>query len=209
MGAAEAAAIIGVSRQRLGQLASTSESFPAPEAELVGGRVWATEAIEAWKNDHPVSFSGPKRRKLDAGLYGCLSDSLKRALLEAEHEARGLGHPAVGPLHLLLGLLADPEPPVQAAVDACRLVAPSLRKATSSVYDQRGTSESEKRPLNPAAKEVIQRALLVAFVFRADVVRPEHLLRAIADSPERSTAQALQSLGVRPTALGDSIFAEL
>lgn len=48
VGAHEAAELLGVSRQRVDQLAKADPTFPKPEAELRSGRVWKREAIEAW-----------------------------------------------------------------------------------------------------------------------------------------------------------------
>lgn len=47
VGVAEVAALLGVSRQRVSQLAA-SESFPAPEAQLAAGPVWLRAAVEQW-----------------------------------------------------------------------------------------------------------------------------------------------------------------
>jgi predicted DNA-binding transcriptional regulator AlpA len=47
VGLTEIAEMLGVSRQRVDQLAATA-NFPAPEVELASGRVWKTEAIEKW-----------------------------------------------------------------------------------------------------------------------------------------------------------------
>jgi prophage regulatory protein len=43
----EIATMLGVSRQRVSQLA-TSEGFPEPAAILTVGRIWLREDIEAW-----------------------------------------------------------------------------------------------------------------------------------------------------------------
>lgn len=47
VGAVEIAAMLGVSRQRVYQLAASAD-FPIPEASLAGGRVWSRESIEEW-----------------------------------------------------------------------------------------------------------------------------------------------------------------
>jgi predicted DNA-binding transcriptional regulator AlpA len=47
MGVTEIGELLGVSRQRADQLSRTDE-FPAPEAELASGRVWARAAVEKW-----------------------------------------------------------------------------------------------------------------------------------------------------------------
>jgi hypothetical protein len=44
---AQISAMLGVSRQRVGQLAE-NEGFPAPEVQLAAGRIWSREAIEKW-----------------------------------------------------------------------------------------------------------------------------------------------------------------
>jgi prophage regulatory protein len=47
VGAQEVAEMLGISRQRLTQLASRPD-FPPPVAELAQGRVWETAAIREW-----------------------------------------------------------------------------------------------------------------------------------------------------------------
>ena len=47
MGAAEVARLLGVSRQRVNQLAQT-DSFPSPVAILDAGRIWLAGDVQAW-----------------------------------------------------------------------------------------------------------------------------------------------------------------
>jgi len=47
VGVAEVAALLGVSTQRVDQLART-EGFPAPVAVLAAGRIWRRADIERW-----------------------------------------------------------------------------------------------------------------------------------------------------------------
>lgn len=47
MGAAEVAAFLRVSRQRVNQLVQQA-GFPAPVAHLEAGRIWVREDIETW-----------------------------------------------------------------------------------------------------------------------------------------------------------------
>lgn len=54
MGAVEVARRLGVSRQRVHQLASRPD-FPVPAAELASGKVWESEAIEAWRRQRSTS----------------------------------------------------------------------------------------------------------------------------------------------------------
>lgn len=52
MGAAEIGKRLGVSRQRVSQLAADDPTFPKPVAELAAGRVWETADIERWIAEH-------------------------------------------------------------------------------------------------------------------------------------------------------------
>ncbi len=88
VGAAEIASILGVSRQRVSQIAAFDEDFPAPEVELASGRVWRREAIEEWARSRQARHQGGPRmeRLLDQEL--AVVDKLQqgRTLREAESE---------------------------------------------------------------------------------------------------------------------------
>lgn len=49
VGAAEIAAMLGVTRQRVNQMATDpTYPFPKPVAELTAGRIWRRSDIKAW-----------------------------------------------------------------------------------------------------------------------------------------------------------------
>jgi predicted DNA-binding transcriptional regulator AlpA len=52
VGVVEVAKMLGVSRQRVYQLAKTYPDFPQPEVVLAAGRVWSTKDIEGWMRRH-------------------------------------------------------------------------------------------------------------------------------------------------------------
>lgn len=58
VGLSEIATMLGVSRQRAGQLVRDYDDFPPPVAELASGRIWETTAVEAWAKAHPVRPPG-------------------------------------------------------------------------------------------------------------------------------------------------------
>jgi prophage regulatory protein len=58
VGLTEIAEILGVSKQRVTQLARDYEDFPTPEVELAGGRIWRRSAIESWVRRHPARAPG-------------------------------------------------------------------------------------------------------------------------------------------------------
>jgi predicted DNA-binding transcriptional regulator AlpA len=48
VGVAEIARMLGVSRQRVDQMARNDPEFPQPIAELTAGRIWRLQDIERW-----------------------------------------------------------------------------------------------------------------------------------------------------------------
>lgn len=48
MGTHEIAELLGVSRQRVDELARTDDAFPEPAARLKAGRVWNRADVERW-----------------------------------------------------------------------------------------------------------------------------------------------------------------
>jgi prophage regulatory protein len=51
VGVAEVAAMLGLTTQRIDQLARRDPEFPAPVAELAAGRIWSRVDIVAWARD--------------------------------------------------------------------------------------------------------------------------------------------------------------
>ena len=58
VGLSEIATMLGVSRQRAGQIVRDYDDFPPPVAELASGRIWETAAVETWAEAHPVRPPG-------------------------------------------------------------------------------------------------------------------------------------------------------
>ena len=61
VGTAEIAEMLGVTRQRVGQIAATDPDFPDPEVVLASGRVWRRDEVEAWIEHHPRRGPGRPR----------------------------------------------------------------------------------------------------------------------------------------------------
>src|SRR5687768_14659596 len=100
VGMAEIAEMLGVSRQRVAQLAESYDDFPAPEVELTAGRIWSRTAVETWIATHPERGPGQREgakgrgffgRKL-GGMFTRFTDRARNAVVRAQEEARLLGH---------------------------------------------------------------------------------------------------------------------
>lgn len=58
VGLSEISTMLGVSRQRAGQIVRDYDDFPPPAAELASGRIWETTAVETWAKAHPLRPPG-------------------------------------------------------------------------------------------------------------------------------------------------------
>ena len=67
VGLTEIASMLGVTRQRAGQLVRDYDDFPPPVADLASGRIWEMVAVEAWAKDHPARSPGRPVRKSGEG----------------------------------------------------------------------------------------------------------------------------------------------
>ncbi len=63
IGLKEIATLLGVSRQRALQIVRDRTDFPEPVAQLAAGRVWATEAVQAWLAANPERRPGRPRKR--------------------------------------------------------------------------------------------------------------------------------------------------
>jgi hypothetical protein len=77
LSAAEAARILGVSRGRVIELATSDPGFPTSQPSPAGGRAWPRVAVQAWAAAHPDRgplHRGPQRprgrRAIRGGLEG-------------------------------------------------------------------------------------------------------------------------------------------
>src|SRR5437870_6715632 len=104
--------MIGVSRQRVGQLIESYEDFPKPEVELSGGRIWSRTAVETWIASHPERGPGrpeadrPKGQLIEPqwfGYFDRFTDRARGSIVRAQEEARLLRHNYIGTEHMLLG----------------------------------------------------------------------------------------------------------
>lgn len=65
LGATEVASLIGVTRQRVHQLAK-EPGFPEPVARLTLGAVWRTEDVQRWIQEHRPDGGSPAPTRTDA-----------------------------------------------------------------------------------------------------------------------------------------------
>jgi hypothetical protein len=182
--AAQAARLLGVTRQRVLELATSTADFPAAQLTPAGGRVWPRAAVQAWAAAHPdlgPVFSGPEPPPLFDHAA-----QVERVVHFASGEAWALNHDSIDLDHLVLGML-HPKCPgaARAALESFGVRAEVLRQAfIGSMGDP-----FDHKPASVRWSEATQRALEranVEAVRLADAeVSSEHVLLALTGRWER------------------------
>jgi predicted DNA-binding transcriptional regulator AlpA len=193
--AAEAARILGVTRGRVVELATSTADFPAAETTATGGRRWHRAAIEAWTAANPDR--GPRHPGLKIPPIGQWPWQVQRVVDLAHDEARALHHDWVAQDRLLLALL-HPDCPgaARAVLESFGVTAAPLREAwVASMGDP--YEPHHRGILFAAGQQELERANLEALALADAEVASEHVLLALTTRRDRSFgASWLQRHGV-------------
>jgi hypothetical protein len=209
VGSSEAAAILGVSRQRLNQIVAQAPDFPRPDAVLTCGRIWTRDAVETWATGHQT---GHRRQAISQpGPLGDRPAEIDEIVKLAISEARALNHTWLGIDHLVLALLR-PECPGRArlVLESLGIKYQELRQAwTDDQGDPFEPSGGGTIAVSTHTQLVLERANSKAAHLQDDNVTSEHLLLAIADSWDASwTTQHIRKRGVDADAVRECILAQ-
>jgi predicted DNA-binding transcriptional regulator AlpA len=176
--AAEAARLLGVTRQRVLELAASAADFPPAEHTATGGRVWPRMAVQAWAATHPEQgpvFTGP-----DLPPDGGHPRQIWAVLNRAADEAHELNHPWIGYEHLVLGMLHPDCPGVARTVLESFGIRPEPARQAFilSMGDPWDTTPTHTT-LSPATQLVLERANLDAARLADAEVTSEYVLLAL------------------------------
>ena len=183
--AADVARILGVSRRHVVELAASDPSFPASELSSVS-RVWPRRAVEVWAaaraaNELPQHRSQAPAREVVAPRSG-------EILKAAAAFAREANHDVVNSDHLLLTLLSDGCPGVEARL-ALQALGITLDQARRTLAESLGDpfARVDRSPtVNAATQHVLERAYLWSVELEDELVMSEHVLLALTDDWEGS-----------------------
>ena len=128
------------------------------------------------------------------GLFERFTRAARRAVSDAQEQARALGHRYIGDGHLLLGVLHEPGSGA-AEILRARGVSEDAFRARLLELD-RGDDQQEpsgsQLPFTPRAKKVLELALREALALGTNAVGTEHLLLGIAREPESVAVRILR-----------------
>ena len=105
----------------------------------------------------------------------------RNVIVQSQTEARALKHSQIGPAHLLLGVMGQPEEPAARLLQAQALDIDAVReqvKAIVNVGDEVAEAGAHI-PFSPAAKRVLELSLRQSLQLGHDYIGPQHLMLGI------------------------------
>jgi hypothetical protein len=139
----------------------------------------------------------------------------REALDYAGQEAAAMGHPAVGPEHLLLALLRDDRGPAVEALESVGVSFAAARREIRRLYGEPDDGDGDGRggpapaPISARAREVLERALREAARTGAGAVGVEHFLLGLLHDPQGGAVRVLERLGVVPVDVENALVQAL
>ena len=179
LSAAEAARILGVTRGRVVELATSDPGFPPSQPSPAGGRTWPRVAIQVWAAAH--LDRGPLHRGPTLPEVGGRSPQVWKVANLAGEEAQARNHTWIGPDHLLAALV-HPDCPgaARAVLASLGVTAERLQQAHERSFVDPFEPTSGWKTVNPAFQLVLERANLEAVLLADTEVTSEHVLLALA-----------------------------
>ncbi len=199
VGTAEIAQLLGVSRQRVDQLAASYPDFPRPEAELAGGRIWSKAAVEGWIAIHPERRSGREQGR--PIMFERLTDRARRAIALATEEARRDGHKYVGCEHLVLGLLREGTGLAAQALGALGLTTAAAREALGRILVTGPAHTIERLPHTPRLRRALAEAEQASLELGHNYAGTEHLLLGVLREADNVGCRLFIEAGLDLTAV--------
>ena len=146
-------------------------------------------------------LAGRRRRRGGAGsrgggrMFERFTDLARKAVTDAQDEARELGHNYIGTEHLLLGLLREPEGIGTRALASLDVSLEDVRARVERIIGRGKGAQSGHIPFTPRAKKVLELALREALKLGHNYIGTEHIVLGLVREGEGVAAQVLVELG--------------
>ena len=128
------------------------------------------------------------------------SPEIKKAMARGKMEAEKMGHPYVGPEHLLLGVLSMPDTLAARVLQNLAVDIQALKDTVRENVHRNGGQTSvntiSQLPLNDKADRVLKVTFLEAKALKTSVVSPEHLILSILRNKELPATKILRQFEV-------------
>ncbi len=119
----------------------------------------------------------------------------RRAVVDAQEEARELNHNYIGTEHLLLGLMREPESVAARALQELKISQDAVRERVIQIIGRGKQPLSGHIPFTPRAKKVLELSLREALQLSHNYIGTEHILLGLIREGEGVAAQVLVKVG--------------
>ncbi|GIJ78373.1 Clp amino terminal domain-containing protein, pathogenicity island component [Micromonospora phaseoli] len=131
----------------------------------------------------------------------------RNVVMASQNEARAAGNAEIGPPHLVLGLLAEPEGLAVKALTALGVSVEALRAAATAVLPPATDEVPELIPYDAAGKKALELTFREALRLGHNYIGTEHILLALLE--HEGGEGVLAGLGVDKAAMEANIAAAL
>ncbi|MDG4792674.1 Clp protease N-terminal domain-containing protein [Micromonospora sp. WMMD1082] len=131
----------------------------------------------------------------------------RNVVMASQNEARNAGNAEIGPAHLVLGLLAEPDGLAVKALAAGGVSAEALREAATAVLPPASGEIPELIPYDAAGKKALELTFREALRLGHNYIGTEHILLALLEQEDGEGV--LTGLGVDKAAVEANFLAAL
>jgi ATP-dependent Clp protease ATP-binding subunit ClpA len=136
-------------------------------------------------------LSGARRR----AMFERFTERARRAVAQAQEEARMLDHGYIGTEHILLGLIREGEGVAARALESLGIRLDAVRQQVEEIIGRGEHAPSGHIPFTPRAKKVLELSLREAQQLGHHYIGTEHILLGLLREGHGVAAQVLVKLG--------------
>jgi ATP-dependent Clp protease ATP-binding subunit ClpA len=128
-------------------------------------------------------------------VYEQFTDRARRAVVQAQEEARMLNHNYIGTEHILLGLIHESDGVAARALESLGISLDAVRQQVEEIIGRGQQAPPEHIPFTPRSKKVLELSLREALQLGHKYIGTEHILLGLIREGDGVAAQVLVTLG--------------
>jgi ATP-dependent Clp protease ATP-binding subunit ClpC len=142
-------------------------------------------------------------------MFERFTDEARQVVVQAQVEARELGHNWIGTEHLLLALAGDQGAGAAEVLESLGIEADEVRVDLVRIVGRGDQTSTGGIPFTPRAKKVLELALREALALGHNYIGPEHILLGLVREDEGAAARILLEHDVTDDMVRDRVREKL
>ena len=140
-------------------------------------------------------------------MFERFTDQARRVVVQAQEEARTLGHNYIGTEHILLGLLSEHEGPAAQVLSSLGINQDTAREQVVEIAGAGTGQQGGHIPFTPRTKKVLELSLREAQRLGHDHIGTEHILLGLVREGDGVGAQILERQGASMDRVQEQVLA--